>query len=173
MKQASDWLVKKRRWHMQYVVWSIHHAHKKLDRAGKAAAHGFRYIQQDSLNTLVKHDLKRNNACWSVGSVWTRTNCIPIGGPFSAQGADFWRGYVHRHLFRQLGALSVSAEGFPLWDGPHGRVALCQFRDRDNILVATDAPPEKCASLVNLLRSISHKAWGLHVECDCIAPNCN
>ena len=57
MQQASEWLTKKWRWRMNEVVWSIHHSHKKLDRAGKASAHGFRYIQQDSLNTLVRHDL--------------------------------------------------------------------------------------------------------------------
>ena len=112
--------------------------------------------------------------CWSVGSVWMRTNCIPMGGPFSTHGADLhsmWRGYVHRHMFRQLGTLAVSTEGFPLWDGPYGKVTLCQFRD--NIPVATHAPAEKCARLVNLLRSILHKACGRQVECDCIAPDCD
>ena len=60
--------------------------------------------------------------------VWVRTNCIPMEGPFSAQGADMhsvWQAYQHRNLFRQLGALTVSAEGFPLWQGQWGKVAMC------------------------------------------------
>ena len=170
MKQATDWLVKKRRWHMTEVVWSIHHSHKNLDRAGKASVQGFRYMLQDSLNTLVWHDLKQNNACWCAGSIWTHTNCIPMGGPFSAQGADLhsvWQAYMHRGLFRQLGPLTMS-EGFPLLKGPHGKVALCQFED--NILVATDCPPEACVNLINLIRKILRGCWGLQVDCDCIAP---
>ena len=62
----------------------------------------------------------------------------------------------------------MSAEGFPPWEGPHGKVALCQFRD--NILVATDCPPEACANLINLICRILRGCWGLQVDCNCIAP---
>ena len=156
---------------MTEVVWSIHHSHKKLDRAGKVSAHGFHYIQQDSLNTLVQHNLSQNNACWCLGSVWSRVNCIPMGGPFSAQGADLhsiWKTYVHRSKFCRLGNLTVSAEGFTLWEGPYGRVSMIQFRD--NIPIASDCHPDSCVDLINLIRCILKESWKLDVDCDCISP---
>ena len=95
-----------------------------------------------------------------------------MGGPFSAQGADIhsvWRVYQHRGLFRRLGTLTVSPEGFPLWDGQWGRVAMCQFRD--NILVATDCPTTRQVALIETIRTILKTTWGLEVECDCISPH--
>ena len=103
--------------------------------------------------------------------MWVRMNCIPMGGPFSAQGAgvhSVWRVYQHRNLFRQLGALTVSPEGIPLWSGQWGRVAMCQFRD--NILVATGCPRARQAALIETIRTILKTAWCLEVECDCISP---
>ena len=92
-------------------------------------------------------------------------------GPFSAQGVDLhsiWQAYVYRSKFRQLGDLTVSAKGFPLWEGKYGKVAMCQFRD--NILVAIDCDSDFCANLVNLIRSILPDNWNLHIDCDCISP---
>ena len=82
------------------------------------------------LEHLVWHNLKQNNACWCAGSFWTRTKLVPMGGLFCAQGADLhsvWKAYKHRNLFRQLGNLTVSAEGFPLWEGRgahRGRISV-------------------------------------------------
>ena len=127
MVKASAWLSAKRRWRMAEVIWSVHHMHSALDRAGKATATGFKYITHQQLTAIVGHELSKNNACWAAGTVWVRTNCIPRGGPFSAQGADIhsvWRVYQHKGLFHQLGTLTVSSEGSPLWEGQWGRVAV-------------------------------------------------
>ena len=170
-EQASAWLSAKRWWQMSEIVWSVHHMHSALDRAGKATASGFRYITHDRLCSIIAHELENNNACWAAGRVWVRTNCIPIGGPLSAQGADIhslWQAYEHRSQFRQIGALTVSREGFPMWEGRWGRVAMCQFRD--NILIATDSPHSKQVSLIQKIHDILKAAWGLEVECDCITP---
>ena len=148
--------------------------HSALDRAGKATVAGFKYITHQQLTAIVRHELSKSNVCWAAGTVWVRTNCIPMGGPFSAQGANIHsvqRVYQHRGLFRQPGALTVSPEGFPLWEGRWGRVAMCQFRD--NILIATDCPEAKQAALIENIRTIVKIAWGLEVECDCITPQQN
>ena len=169
--RASAWLRSKRRWRMSEVVLSVHHMHSTLDRAGKASAYGFRYITHGQLCSIVQHELSKSNACWAAGNVWVRTNCIPMGGPFSAQGADvhsLWQLYQHRHLLRSLGSLTVSLQGFPLWEGRWGRVAMCQFRD--NILLATDCPVANHAALVEHIRHVLKTAWNVEVECDCIGP---
>ena len=171
MVDASALLRNKRRWRMSEVVWSVHHMHSTLDSAGKASAYGFRYITHDQLRSIVQHELSNNNACWAVGNVWVRTNCIPMGGPFSAQGADvhsLWQLCQHRHLLRSLGSLTFSPQGFPLWEGRWGRVALCQFRD--NILLATYCPATEHVALVEHIRHVLKTAWNLEVECDCIGP---
>ena len=58
--------------------------HARLDRVGKASAQGFRFLNHDDLVSIVSHELEMNNGCFSVGKPWVRTNCIPMGGPFSA-----------------------------------------------------------------------------------------
>ena len=124
MVNASAWLSSKRRWRMAEVIWSIHHMYSALDRAGKATASGFRYITHQQLTEIVSHELGNNDACWASGRVWVHMNCIPMGGPFSAHGADMhsvWQAYQHRNLFRRLGALTVSPEGFPLRGSRCGR----------------------------------------------------
>ena len=45
-------------------------------------------------------------------------------------------------------------------------MTMVQFRD--NILVATDAPPSRYAEVVETVRSILQAAWGLPVVCECI-----
>ena len=62
--------------------------HARLDRAGKAPAQGFRFLNHDDMVCIVSHELVVNSGCFSVGKLWVRTNCIPMGGLFSAQGAD-------------------------------------------------------------------------------------
>ena len=82
-------------------------------------------------------EVTENNGYFGAGSVWKRTNCIPMGGAFSAQGV--WAAYSNRKYFHQLEHLGITPEGWPVWHTPVGRVTLCQFRD--NILTATDAAP--------------------------------
>ena len=94
-----------------------------------------------------------------------------MGSPFSAQAAhlhSLWCVFQKSNLFRQLGTLIVSETGFPYWVGEH-TVALVQFRD--NTLMANEPPPpppQAWASLVENVRGILQKAWGLVVVCDCI-----
>ena len=140
LKAGSEWLIARKRWRAKELTWSVHHAHTKMDRAGKAASGSFHYISHDDLVKIVSHELTHNNGCYSTGSLWARTNCIPMGGPFSAQEADLhsvWATYTGRGKFRSLGRLEVTTEGWPVWHGRWGRTSMCQFRD--NILLSTDA----------------------------------
>ena len=77
----------------------------------------------------------------------------------------FWSSYVHKHAFRSLGQLIVYDAGYPFWVGKW-TVALCQFRD--NILLASDAPQDEWGEVVELVRGVLQKAWGLLVVCECI-----
>ena len=65
-------------------------------------------------SVLVKHEWTRNNSYWCAGSVWVHTNCMPMGRPFSAQGADLTSESIHDikriKLFRRLGQPTVSFE---------------------------------------------------------------
>ena len=83
MRAASSWLYTRKKWRNSELTWSIH-KDRKLDRAGKACAKGFRYVTHEDLVRLVDFDLTSNNRCTAVGQVWERDGCIPIGGPFSA-----------------------------------------------------------------------------------------
>ena len=148
----------------------MHHTHARLDRAGKANSQGFRSVSHADLFAIVEQELTRNNGCWGAVRVWTRTNCIPMGGAFSAQGADLhsvWAAYVGRKCFRQLGRLEITTAGWPLWHTPLGRVTLCQFRD--NILIATDTSPHLRAQMVERVRAVLKNCWNLEVECGCIS----
>ena len=81
-----------------------------------------------------------------------------MGGLFSAQSADLhsiWSAYTHGGLFRALGQLHLTAEGYPYWRGRY-TTALCQFRD--NIVLGTDAPHAERAGLVNQVRDILQRA---------------
>ena len=169
MRDASSWLYKKKKWRSSQLTWSIHKDHRKLDRVGQACAKGFRYVTHEDLISLVEFDLTSNNRCTTAGQVWERGGCIPMGGPFGAQAADLhcvWTAYQRRGLFRRLGDLKVSDSGFVYWVGVH-TIAMCRFRD--NILVATDAPQEACAELVEQIRYVLQTAWGLPVVCECIS----
>ena len=47
-------------------------------------------------------------------------------------------------------------------------VALCYFRE--NVLLASDAPPADWARVVELVESVLERALGLPVVCACISP---
>ena len=169
MRAASSWLYTRKKWRSSELTWSIHKDHRRLDRAGKACAQGFKYVTHEDLIRLVDFDLTSNNRCTAAGQVWERDGCIPMGGPFSVQAADLhcvWSAYQKRGLFRRLGDPQVSDSGFVYWVGAH-TTAMCQFRD--NILVATDAPSEACADVVEEIRYVLQTAWGLPVVCECIS----
>ena len=72
-----------------------------------------------------------------------------MGGSFFAQSADLhsvWCTYTQRHLFRALGDLRITSEGYPHWQGEYV-TALCPFRD--NIILGTDAAPHAHVHLIN------------------------
>ena len=149
LKASSEWLTNRKRWRAKDLIWSIHHMHAKMDRAGKASSQNFHYINHEDLVALVSHELGNNNGCYSSGALWVRTNCIPMGGLFSAQGADLHSvlgAYQGSQLFRKLGTLEISDEGWAVWHTRWGRVSMCQFRD--NILVAPDSSPSDRAKVV-------------------------
>ena len=170
LKTGSEWLIARKRWRAKELTWSVHHAHTKMERARKAASGSFHYINHDDLVKIVSHELTHNNGCYSTGDLWTRTNCIPMGGPFSAQGADLhsvWAAYTGRGKFRDLGRLGVNTEGWPVWHGRWGRTSMCQFRD--NILLATDASPRHTAEVVQSVREVLKLCWQLDLDCECIS----
>ena len=103
MTDASGWLRMRKKWRATELVWSLNHSHKRLDRAGKANASGFRWILHENLTDLELFELEQNGRCQACGQVWCRDLCIPMGGSFSAQSADLhsiWSACTHRGLFR-------------------------------------------------------------------------
>ena len=76
---------------------------------------------------------------------------------------SIWSAYTHRGLFQVLGQLHLTAEGYPCWRGRYN-TALCQFRD--NIVLGTDTPHAERTGLVNQVRGILQRAWGLRVVCE-------
>ena len=66
-----------------------------MDRAGKAHAAGLRYISHLDLQRLVLFELEKNNRCCTVGKVFARELCIPMGGSFSTQSADLHLAVIH------------------------------------------------------------------------------
>ena len=170
LKAGSEWLIARTRCRAKELSWSVHHAHTKMDTAGKVASGSFHYISHDDLIKIVSHELRHNNGCYSTGSLWARTNCIPMGGPFSSQGADLhsvWAAYTGRGKFRSVGRLEVTTKGWPLWHGSWGRTSMCHFRD--TILLATDASPKHRAYVVQTVREVVKSSWHLNVDCECIS----
>ena len=170
LKADSEWLIARKWCRGKEVIWSVHHAHTKMDRAGKAFGGSFHCVIHDELVKIVSHELTNNNGCYSTGSLWARTNCIPMGGPFSAQGADLhlvWAAYTGRGKFTSLGKLEVTTKGWPVWHGRWGHTSMCQFRD--NILLATDALARNRAGVVQTMREVLKSSWHLDVDCECIS----
>ena len=92
----------------------MRHTHSRLDGAGKANSQGFRFVSHEELSAIVKQELTQNSGCFSAGKVWSCTNCIPMGGSFSAEGADLnsvWGAYLGRKGSHRLGRLEISLEG--------------------------------------------------------------
>ena len=91
-----------------------------------------------------------------------------MGGSFPTQSADLhnpWSVYTHRHLFRQLGTLKISEQGFVYWENSRGKVSLQQFRD--NILVASTYPDSPHTAFIHTVQNIPRQAWALRVLCEC------
>ena len=150
------------------VTWSVHKDTKRPDKAGRGNSTKFLYIEHQDLTAKIEFELKHNNYLQAAGNVWKRPGCIPMGGSFSAQSAELhcqWEVYQHRHLFRDLGTLQITASGFVYWETEWGVLSLCQFRD--NILLATSFPDTPHRTIVQRVCSILQTAWKLQVLCPC------
>ena len=85
-----------------------------------------------------------------------------MGGPLFAQSEDLhsvWCTCTQRHLFRTLGDLHATLEGYTYWQGRYV-TALCQFRGY--IVLGTNAPPpmsvRTLSTLSVALRSMEPKS---------------
>ena len=157
--QDSQWLTKRKRWRMEETTWSVHKECKRLDRAGQGNSTKFWYITHEGLVETVEWEMSNNTYIISAGKLWTRQDCIPMGGSFSAQSANLhslWSVYTHRHLFRQLGTLKIAEQGFIYWENARGKVSLQHFRD--NILIASTYPNSPETALVHTVRGILQQA---------------
>ena len=137
-------------------------------RAGRGNSTKFWYITHEGLVETVEWEISNNTYIIIAGKLWTRQDCIPMGGSLFAQSTDLhslWSVYTHRNLFRQLGTLKIAEQGFIYWENPRGKVSLQQFRD--NILIASTYPDSPETALVHIVRGILQQAWGLRVLCDC------
>ena len=128
----------------------------------------FEYITQQQLDALVEFSLTKDIYAQAAWQLWSHSASIPMGGPFSAQGADLhWQAKKKCHFLRRLGTLRISDTQHPLWDTPRGNtVSLAQFRD--NILTAATGPT--CKSERAHVCLAPTQAWGLPVICPCITP---
>ena len=79
-------------------------------------------------------------------------------------GRGIWKFHLNKQRFYELGELSFTARGFPIWKNPNGRiVSLAQFRD--NILVAAVGVGATWA-MADVCRLLA-TAWSLRVLCPC------
>ena len=100
------------------MIWSISRDSAKLDRAGEAANHGFWHLPHAQLREMLFFEMHKNNFLLAAGSLWQRLGSIPMGGPFSAKSADLhtlWGIKTKSKKMRDLGVLTISDEGFPIW----------------------------------------------------------
>ena len=114
---------------------------------------------------IITFNLTQNVHVWAAGQLGHRPQCIPMGGSFSAYSADLhsaWGVYQGRHLFRELGWLEISDEGYVSWVKHHGIVSMCQFTDR--ILLAStypDFPQIRLVIVCNVLQACWGHGWSV------------
>ena len=128
LKKAAAWLRKTKQWRARETIWSIHKDNSAHYRAGIGQHACFEYITQEQLEAPVDFSLTQDIYAQAAEQLWCRSASIPMGGPFSAQGADLhsvWQTKKKCHFLRTLGTLRFSYTLHLLWDTP--RVA--QFRD--------------------------------------------
>ena len=124
---------------------------------------GFNFVTHKDLTAFIRRELTSNNGFYGARRVWRRTNCIPVGGSFSAQRADLIRSWVrteNRKWFYGLGRLVISAEGCPPWHTPLGSVTMChEARHRHNTALptgsSTSVPCSLCTIVIYIFKCIS------------------
>ena len=171
MLAAIKWLTAKRRWNAKGVVWSIHRDNKHLDHAGVGTTSRFFHMTHADLENLVYFSLLTNTYTQASSRLWSRTGAILMGGPFSAQSAHLrsvWGAKTRVHLTRQLGQLTFSPQGHPLWSTPRGNIiSLAQFRD--SVLLGARGPT--AATKMQHVYDVLSETWSLSVLCDCMTED--
>ena len=168
LRDASQFLYHRKRRGASSIIWSIHRDSKALDRAGKATSASFWHFSHEELIGIVNFSLTEDNYVWCPGSLWQRTDAIPMGGSFSAQCADLhslWGLKTQVEAMKHSGKL-MRTKHVLLWLTPAGNtVSLSQLRD--NVNVAAKGPSANtemsrvCATLT--------ECWGQLVVCDCLS----
>ena len=136
LKEAGTWLRKKKQRRAQETVWSIHKHNPAHDRAGMGQHTQFEYITQQQLEALVEFSLTKDIYAQAAGQLWCRSASIPMGGPFSAQGADLhsvWQAKKKCQRLSQIGNTSIFR---PLWDTPRGNTVSLH-----NLEITSSRPP--------------------------------
>ena len=165
-KEASDWLYAKRRWRQANLPWSVSKDSPKLERAGRATNSQFWCLFHDLLTHLLKFELLHNNMVQAVGTLWQRDTSIPMGGPFSAQSEDLHTLWKVKRAGKRLcywGSLSISDEGYPVWQRGGMWFSLCQFRD--NVLFASCPRLATATDVVQMVADTLSDIWSLEVLC--------
>ena len=171
MSAAIKWLAAKPRWNAKEVVWSIHRDNKHFDCAGVGTTSRFFQMTHADLENLVYFSLWTDTYIQASGRLWSRTGAIPMGVPFSAQSADWrsvWGAKTRVDLMRQLGQLTFSPRGHPLWSTPRGSIiSLAQFRD--NVLLGARGPT--ALTEMQHVCDVLSKTGSLPVLCDCMTED--
>ena len=118
---AGKWLKGKRHWRATDMVWSVHRDDPVHDRPGAASNSQYDIISHKQLVAIVRFSMLQDIHAQSVGQVWFRKASIPMGGRFSAQGADLhsvWQLHCHVRGLHRLGTLRFSEQQLPHWDTP-------------------------------------------------------
>ena len=87
-----------------------------------------------------------------------------MGGPLSAQSADLhtlWGIKTKSKKMRDVGVLTISDEGFPVWVRGQDCFSLAQFRD--NVLIASSLHSGTHTTLVQDISSVLSEIWQLEV----------
>ena len=108
LRDASRYLYHRKRPSASSIVWSVHRDSKALDRAGKAVFASFWNFSHEELISIVSFALTEDNHVSYAGSLWHRTDAIPMRCSFSAQCTDLhslWGVKVQVEAMKRLGKL--------------------------------------------------------------------
>ena len=117
LEEAGTWLRKKKQWRAHETVWSIHKDNPAHDRTGMGQHTRFEYITQQQLEGLVELSLTKDIYAQVAGQLWCQSASIPMGGPFSAQGADLhsvWQAKKEMSFSPQIGNTLIFRHTTPL-----------------------------------------------------------
>ena len=166
LRAASQYLYHRKCLGATSIIWSGHRDCKSLDRAGRAASGSFWHLSHNELVSIVKFSLTEENHMWSVGSLWRRSDAIPMGGSFSVQCAEFhglWGLKMNMSAMQRLGQL-IQTTPVPLWLTP-SRNTISQFRDNVNVAAKGPSAHREMSRVCSTLT----ECWRLVVLCNCLS----